>query len=347
MGYSRTITSIVDRRRGLWPALSRSNSGMLKVSPTHQLYWEESGNPEGVPVLYLHGGPGGGCDPKHRRFYDPRRCRIIMFDQRGCGRSRPLASIEANTTWELVADIERLREHLNVDAWMVTGGSWGSTLALAYAQSHPTRVLGLLLRGVFTFTDEEYNWFLKDGTRRLFPDIWDDFVAPIPEDERDNIVAAYYRRLTDNNPQLSATQLARRHMDFAEHWSLYECRLASIHSDPTATIACQRPEFALPFARLESHYLHHRGFLTHDQQLIEGLATIAHLPVIIVHGRYDVICPVENAWRVHRALPNSQLHIIPDAGHSAFDGGNLCALVRASDTLLDCICSASRHLHAI
>lgn len=337
MSFPRTITSFSEGRRGLWPALMPNRSGMLQVSSIHQIYWEESGNPRGVPVLYLHGGPGGGCDPKHRRFYDPRRARIILFDQRGCGRSRPLASVEENTTWELVADIEALRQHLGISQWIVAGGSWGSTLALAYAQCHPERVHGLLLRGVFTFSDPEFDWFLKNGTRRLFPEIWADFVAPIPEQEHDDIVAAYYRRLVLDDPNLSPAQLERQRIHFAEHWSLYECRLASFHSDPSTAIACQRPEFALPFARLECHYLQHRGFLRHHEQLLEDMYKISSLPTFIVHGRYDVICPVENAWRVHKALPHSQLMITPGAGHSAFDSGNLSALIRSADELLNLI----------
>ncbi|NVB39945.1 prolyl aminopeptidase [Pseudenhygromyxa sp. WMMC2535] len=310
-------------QRSLYPAISSHESGHLRVSPIHELYWEQSGNPAGKPVLFLHGGPGGGTDPKHRRFFDPSRYRIVLFDQRGCGRSRPHASLEDNTTWSLVEDIERLRQHLGIERWQVFGGSWGSTLALAYAQTHPQRVTELVLRGIFTFTQAEMDWFYGGGTATLFPDAWADFVAPIPEAERGDLIRAYHRRLTSDDPKLRAR--------CATSWSLYECRVATLMPDPEVAAHCQDPSFTLPFARIECHYFVNGGFLDHDRQLLEDCAKIRHIPTSIVHGRYDVICPVRNAWQLHQQLPEAELEIVPDAGHSAFEPGIISALVAATD----------------
>jgi proline iminopeptidase len=313
----------VPPQRSLYPAITPYESGFLRVSPIHELYWEQSGNPEGKPVVFLHGGPGGGTDPKHRRFFDPARYRIVLFDQRGCGRSRPHASLEDNTTWSLVADIERLRTQLGVDRWQVFGGSWGSTLALAYAQAHPDRVTELVLRGIFTFTKAEMQWFYGGGTAVMFPDAWADFIAPIPEAERGDLARAYHRRLTGDDP--------KERSRCAAAWSLYECRVATLLPDLEVEAHCEDPSFTLPFARIECHYFVNAGFLAHDSQLLDGCETIAQIPTAIVHGRYDVICPPRNAWELHRRLPASTLELVPDAGHSAFEPGIVSALVEATD----------------
>ena len=296
---------------------------MLRVSDLHELYYEQCGRRDGKPAVFLHGGPGGGCADKHRGFFDPEGYRAVLFDQRGCGRSRPHASLVDNDTWALVEDIERLREHLGIDRWQVFGGSWGSTLALAYAIRHPERVTELVLRGIFTFTEAELQWFYGDGTRALFPDAWADFVAPIPEEERGDVIAAYHRRLTSPDP----TEQAR----FARSWSIYECRVASLREDPNVAQLCADTDFTLPFARIEAHYFKHRGFLDDPGQLLRGAEQLSQIPTTIIHGRYDVICPVQNAWTLHGRMPHADLQIIPDAGHSAFEPGIISALVRATD----------------
>jgi proline iminopeptidase len=315
--------SRVPQQRSLYPAITPYESGFLRVSPIHELYWEQSGNPKGKPVVFLHGGPGGGTDPKHRRFFDPKRYRVVMIDQRGCGRSRPHASLDDNTTWALVDDLERLREQLGIERWQVFGGSWGSTLALAYAQAHPQRTTELVLRGIFTFTDAEMQWFYGGGTATLFPDVWADFLSPIPEAERGDLLRAYHKRLTGDDP----TERSR----CATAWSLYECRVATLMPDPEVEAHCEDPCFTLPFARIECHYFVNGGFLEHDRQLLDACDRIAHIPTTIVHGRYDVICPVRNAWQLHQRLPKSRLTIVPDAGHSAFEPGIISALVEATD----------------
>lgn len=293
------------------------------MSDLHEIYFEQSGRRDGKPVLFLHGGPGGGTDPKHRRFFDPNRYRIVMLDQRGCGKSRPHAELEGNDTWSLVDDLENLREQLGIDRWQVFGGSWGSTLAIAYAEKHPDRVTELVLRGIFTFTNDEMRWFYGQGTSALFPDAWADFIAPIPEEERGDLLNAYYRRLTSDDPEVRAR--------FARSWSIYECRVATLREDPDVLRHCDDAAFSLPFARIESHYFVNDGFLDRHTQLLDEVDKIKHIPTTIVHGRYDVICPVRNAWQLHQALPDSRLVIVPDAGHSAFEPGIIEALVAATD----------------
>ena len=310
-------------KRPLYPSIDPHDTGFLDVGNGHRLYFEVSGNPRGKPVVFLHGGPGGGTDPKHRRFFDPEAYRIVLFDQRGCGRSTPHACLEHNTTWDCVADIERLRERLGVERWQVFGGSWGSTLALAYAQAHPTRCLELILRGIFTFTEPEMRWFYGGGTATLFPDAWADFLAEIPEHEHGDLVTAYHRRLVgDDEP----TRLR-----CAKAWSLYECRVAGLLPDPGIDVHCEDPHFVLPFARIEAHYFVNRGFLEHPHQLLDDCTKIENIPTEIIHGRYDVICPLRNATQLHDRLPRSRLEVISDAGHSAFEPGIIDGLVRATE----------------
>jgi proline iminopeptidase len=294
----------------------------LAVDDRHALYVEECGSAKGIPALFLHGGPGAGCEPYHRRFFDPTRYRVVLFDQRGAGRSVPHADLSDNTTWHLVADIERIRELLGIERWLVFGGSWGSTLALAYAQTHPERVSALVLRGIFLCRDDEIRWFYQEGASRLFPDYWADFVAPVAPADRDDMLGAYHRLLT------GADDIAR--MAAAKAWSTWEGRTATLLPNPSVVNHFGDPHVALSLARIESHYFVHQAFLR-PGQLLEDAARLAGVPTVIVHGRYDVICPVENAWALHRALPGSELVIVPDAGHAASEPGIRSALVEATD----------------
>jgi proline iminopeptidase len=307
----------------LYPPIEPYQAGKLRVSDGHEIYWEQSGNPRGKPVVFLHGGPGGGTEPRHRRFFDPRAWRIVLLDQRGCGKSTPHASLTANTTWHLVDDLERLREHLSIDRWAVFGGSWGSTLGLAYAQRHPERVTAMMLRGIFTFLPDEIDWFYRTGTRVLFPDAYEEFIGELPSAERHDPIEAYHRRLVDDDPAVRATA--------ARAWSRWECCVATLLRDDDLVSHCDDPAFSLAFARIESHYFVHDGFLERPTQLLDDLPRIHHIPAVIVHGRYDVICPLHNAWRLHRAWPGSRLHIVADAGHSANEPGIARALVAATD----------------
>ena len=311
----------------LYPEIEPHASGLLRVDDAHEIYWEVSGNPNGKPVVFLHGGPGGGTEAKHRRFFDPKRYRIVLLDQRGCGKSRPHASLENNTTWHLVQDIEALREHLDVERWQVFGGSWGSTLALAYAQKHPERVTELVLRGIFTFAKDEMDWFYREGTRMLFPDAYADFLSAIPPGEHDDIIAAYHRRLTGDDPKERARA--------ARAWSLWECRVATLMPDPDLVRHCEETSLTLAFARIECHYFVNAGFLKSDTQLLDQIDVMRHIPGVIVHGRYDVICPHRNAWRLHQAWPESTLTFVDDAGHSANEPGILRALVDATNSFAD------------
>lgn len=312
-------------RRALYPPCNPHRSGFLRVSPIHELYYEVSGNPAGMPALFLHGGPGSGTEPNQRRFFDPAFYRVILFDQRGAGRSRPHASLEENTTWHLVKDIEELRQHLGVERWLVFGGSWGSTLALAYAETHPERVVALVLRGVFLLTQREIDWFYRDGANQLFPDAWEDFVRLIPESEHKDLLLAYYRRLNDSDPAVQrAAALA---------WSLYEARLSKLYEDPSVIQRFTGEDFALSFARIETHYFRHCGFMRSENQLLENAGRLRHLPGVIVQGRYDVVCPMESAWRLHRAWPEAEFRLVPDAGHAATEPGTIHELISATDRL--------------
>lgn len=301
------------------------HSGYLRVSDSHELYFEQSGNPSGVPVVFLHGGPGSGTEPSQRRFFDPEHYRIILFDQRGAGRSQPHATLIDNTTWHLVADLELLRAHLGIQRWLVFGGSWGSTLALAYAERHPERVSGLVLRGIFLFTQRELDWFYKDGASRLFPDAWEDFVRDIPISERGELLVAYQRRLESPDRQL---QLAA-----ARAWSLWEARTSRLYEDAAIIERFTEPQFALAFARIENHFFLNRGFLAHENQLIADIGRIRHIPAVIVQGRYDVVCPMDAAWALHRAWPEAELRIVPDSGHSASEPGTVHELILATDRM--------------
>lgn len=311
--------------RQLYPPVDVRRSGMLRVSNVHEIYWEESGNPQGKPVVFLHGGPGGGTDARMRQFFDPTRYRIVLFDQRGCGKSRPHASLVDNTTWHLVADIEALREHLRIERWQVFGGSWGSTLALAYAQTHPERVTELVLRGIFLVRPWEFRWFYEtpDGTGALFPDLWEHFVTPIPPEERGDMMRAYYRRLTSDDPAVRAHA--------ARHWSMWEGATSFLRVNPDYVAKFEEDAFAEAFARIECHYFVNGGFLRSPSQLLDDVDKIRHIPGVIVQGRYDVVCPMKSAWDLHRAWPEADLRIVGDAGHSAFERGILSELVAATD----------------
>jgi len=315
--------------RELYPPIDPYRTGRLAVSPTHTLYFEESGNPRGKPVVFLHGGPGGGTDPKMRRFFNPRRYRIVLFDQRGCGRSRPRANLEDNTTWHLVNDIERLREHLGIERWQVFGGSWGSTLALAYAQAHPAPVTELVLRGIFLLRPWELEWFYDrpDGAGALFPELYAEFVAAIPPAERGEMMDAYYRRLTSDDPQVRASA--------ARSWSIWEGATSHLLFDPAEVKKFEVDAYAETFARIECHYFVNRGFLRSSTQLLDDVPKIRHIPAVIVQGRYDVVCPMKSAWDLHRAWPEADFRVVPDAGHSAFEPGNIHELVRATDRFAD------------
>ncbi|WP_127478937.1 prolyl aminopeptidase [Sulfurivermis fontis] len=308
----------------LYPELQPYVIHSLAVEPPHILYVEECGNPAGLPVLFVHGGPGAGCEDYHRRFFDPERYRIVLFDQRGCGRSTPHASLENNTTQALVADMERIREHLGIARWVLFGGSWGSTLSLVYAETHPERVLGLILRGIFLCRPHEIHWFYQEGASRLFPDLWESFLAPIPASERGDLLAAYYRRLTSDN------ELER--MAAAKAWSLWEGRTATLRPSQAVIDHFGNPFVALSLARIEAHYFTHDSFLRPNQILADA-PRLHGIPGAIVHGRYDVICPIENAWELHKAWPEAELTIVPDAGHSASERGTTEALLQATDAM--------------
>ena len=308
----------------LYPEIKPYATHRLTVDKPHQLYIEECGNPEGLPVVFVHGGPGAGCEPYHRRFFDPNVYRIVLFDQRGCGRSTPHAELMDNTTQALVADMAVIRQHLKIDKWVVFGGSWGSTLGLVYAQAYPETVLGLILRGIFLCSRREIHWFYQDGASCIFPDYWEDFLRPIPEAERGDLVRAYYKRLIGDD------EVAR--MAAAKAWSLWEGRTATLQLSKSVVDHFARPSTALSLARIECHYFMHDSFLEADQ-ILRNAHRLADIPAIIVHGRYDIVCPVENAWALHRAWPQATLKIIADAGHSASEPGITDALVKATMTL--------------
>ena len=309
--------------RTLYPDIAPYETGTLKVDDRHTLYWEQCGNPEGKPVVLLHGGPGAGCNEKMRRFHDPAKYRIILFDQRGAGRSTPHADLTDNSTWHLVADIEKLREVLGVERWQVFGGSWGSTLALAYAQAHPQRVTELVLRGIFMLRRWELEWFYQEGANRLFPDAWAHYLEAIPPVERHDLISAFHRRLTSDD---EATRLAA-----AKAWSIWEGATSYLHIDPHYATSHGNPQFALAFARIENHYFVNGGFFEVEDQLLRDAHRIADIPGVIVHGRYDVVCPIQSAFDLHAAWPRSELVVSAASGHSGFEAENIAALVEATD----------------
>jgi proline iminopeptidase len=310
-------------RHGLFPEIVPYRTGRLKVSDLHELYYEECGNPEGKPAVLLHGGPGGGSTPIMRRYHNPKRYRIILLDQRGCGRSTPHASLEENTTWDLVADLERLREHLAIDRWQVFGGSWGSTLALAYAETHPERVSELVLRGIFTLRRAELEWFYQEGCSWIYPEAFEDYLGPIPPQERNDMIEAYYRRLT--SPDM-AVQL-----EAARAWSAWEGKTLSLLPDAERVMRFSEDHYALAFARIECHYFINRGFFDRDDQLIAGADRLRNIPGVIVHGRYDVVTPAKIAYDLSCAWPEADLRVVGDAGHAMTETGIVHELIAATN----------------
>lgn len=308
----------------LYPDIKPYAEHRLQVSEKHELYIEECGIPDGIPVVFIHGGPGGGCDHSHRCYFDPEKYRIILFDQRGCGRSKPHASLEENTTDDLVSDLEAIRESLEVDKWLLFGGSWGSTLSLVYAQAFPERVTGMILRGIFLGRQADYDWLYKDGASKIYPDYWDDFKGHIPENEQHDLTAAYYKRLT------GVDELAR--MSAAKAWSIWEARIATLHTSHKILLEFSDPHVALSIARIEAHYFMSKCFLN-ENQILDNMHKIKHIPGIIVHGRYDMVCTLDNAWVLNQTWPLSELQIVRDAGHSGGEAGNIDALVRATKTM--------------
>lgn len=319
----------MSERRTLYPPIEPNAFGRLPVGDGQQIFWETCGNPDGKPVVFLHGGPGGGCSPDHRRYFDPERYRIVLFDQRGCGRSLPHASapdadLSTNTTWHLVHDIERLREHLGIDRWQVFGGSWGSTLALAYAQRHTDRVTELVLRGIFTLRKSEVRWFYQEGASHVFPDAWEGYLAAIPEAERGDLVAAYHRRLFDADPAV--------HVPAGVAWTVWENSTVRLIPDEAAIADARADEgAAVAFARIENHYFSNGGWLEEGQLIRDAAQKLRGIPGVIVQGRYDACTPPRTAWDLHRVWPEARFEIIPDAGHAASEPGIVDALVRATD----------------
>lgn len=308
----------------LYPDIQPYNQFHLAVDDLHNLYVEECGNPAGVPVVFLHGGPGTGCEPYHRRYFDPALYRIVLFDQRGCGRSTPHAELERNTTWDLVDDMERIRERLNIDRWVLFGGSWGSTLALAYGETHPDRVLGMILRGIFLARQQDIDWFYQHGASQLFPDYWQRYLEPIPENERNDLVRAYHRRLTSDDTRLR---------EIAAHaWSAWEGMTATLLPNKSVLDHFTDMHAALSIARIECHYFVNQSFFDANQ-LLNHAHRLRDIPGYIVHGRYDVICPLEQAWALHRAWPDAAFNIVADAGHAVVEPGITRALLEATDEL--------------
>lgn len=317
----------LSNRRTLYPENEPYNFGWLPTGGPHEIYFEECGAKDGKPCIILHGGPGGAINPTMRRFFDPKRWRMALFDQRGCGRSRPNASLEDNTTWALIADIEALREHLGIERWTVFGGSWGSTLALAYAATHPERVEGLILRGIFLMRKKELHWFYQKGASMLFPDAWERFLAPIPEAERGDLMGAYHRRLTDPNREVQ--------IEAAAAWSQWEGDTLSIRGPEARPAKFDEVGFAIAFARIECHYFMNGGFFPHDGWLLDQVQKLRGIPGVIVQGRFDVVTPMDSAWALKKAWPEANFDLVWDAGHASTEPGIIDALVRASDQALE------------
>ena len=311
----------------LYPEITPYRKGLLQVSDIHQIYWEESGNPHGKPVIFVHGGPGGGCSDKSRRFFNPEKYRIIQFDQRGCGKSLPYACLEENTTWDLIADMEKIREMLAIEKWQVFGGSWGSTLSLAYAETHPERVTEIILRGIFLVRDKELKWFYQDGASHVYPDAWQPYRDFIPEEERGDLMMAYHKRLMSDDPVLSLAA--------ARHWSVWEGSTCHIIPQIERIEDSADPEFALAFARIENHYFVNQGFFTEDNQILNNIDRIRHIPTVIVQGRYDMVCPMQTAWELSQAFPEAEFIIAPLSGHSCYEVEITDQLVNATDKFAD------------
>ena len=311
----------------LYPVVQVNQSGHLKASDLHQVYWESCGNPKGKPVVFVHGGPGGGTSAETRRFFNPEKYHIIQFDQRGCGQSTPHACLEDNTTWDLITDMESIRKLLGIEQWQVFGGSWGSTLALAYAEKHPDRVTELVLRGIFLLRQQELHWFYQEGASRMFPDAWQPYVEHIPADERHDMMSAYQKRLLSDD---EAVRLAA-----AERWSVWEGSTCHLYPDLKHIEETADPEFALAFARIENHYFMNHGFFSHENQLLDEIDTIRHIPTVIIQGRYDVVCPMQTAFDLKQAFPEAELIVVPDAGHSAFEPAIASELVKVTDRLVE------------
>jgi proline iminopeptidase len=316
-----------EERLRLYSEIEPYRKGRLPVSVIHELYYEESGQARGEPALFIHGGPGSGTSATQRRYFDPNHYRIVLFDQRGAGLSTPHACIEQNTTWDLVEDIEKLRRHLGIEHWLLFGGSWGSALALAYAEAFPERVKGLILRGVFLLRPSEISWFYQDGASWLFPDAWEGYIAAIPKNERDDLLRAYYRRLTADDP---AVRVAA-----AVAWTRWEKSTSFLLPRPDFIDQATDEKYSLAFARVECHYFTNHGFFESETQLLDQITRIRHLPAVIVQGRYDVVCPMATAWALHRAWPEAEFHIVPVAGHSAYENGIQELLVDATNRFRD------------
>lgn len=314
------------KTRNFYPPLSPRKKGHLDVDSGHRIYFEECGNPEGQPILFLHGGPGGGIAPAYRRFFDPKRYRIILFDQRACGKSEPLGSIQNNTTWDLINDVEALRRACNIDTWTIFGGSWGSTLGLLYAIHHPERVSALVLRGIFLFRQREMDWFIRSGTPRIYADRWQNFINHLPEHQRVDPIAGYHQLLNCGEIDI---ELAA-----ANHWLQWEIGAISARSKSGSKPLLPEPAKAIAFARIENHYFTHLGFLGEDNYVLDRVDNLSQIPTWIVHGRLDAICPAENAWDLKMAMPHANLRIVEGAGHSAFEPGILHELVSICDQLV-------------
>lgn len=309
--------------RQLYSLVNPYDQGQLQVSDLHTIAYEQSGNPQGKPVVVLHGGPGGGAAPLYRQYFNPEKWRIVMFDQRGCGKSTPYAELRENSTWDLVADIEKLREKLGIEKWAVFGGSWGSTLSLAYAQTHPNRCLALILRGIFMLRQQEINWFYQEGASYIFPDAWEEYLKPIPQEERADLVGAYHRRLTSEDKTIR--------LQAARAWSIWEASTSKLIPADRSIRRFGEDGFAEAFARIECHYFVNKGFLESEDQLLVNCDRISHIPGVIVQGRYDVVCPMVTSWELHKAWPIAEYKVIADAGHSVSEPGIVDALVTATD----------------
>ena len=309
--------------KSLYPEICPYNTFNLKVSSLHTIHVEESGNKNGNPVIFLHGGPGGGIEAVYRQYFNPEKWRIVIFDQRGCGKSVPHAELKENTTWDLIADIEKIRSHLKIDKWVVFGGSWGSTLSLSYSIRHPKRCKGLILRGIFMIRKKEIQWFYQEGASYIYPDYWEKFLAPIPADERNDLVSAYYKKLTSNNKSVR--------LEAAKSWSVWEASTSKLFPSDLSLHQFDEPKVAEAFARIECHYFINRGFFEYEEWILDNAGIIKDLPAVIIQGRYDVVCPATSAWELHKKMPNADFHIIQDAGHSMMEEGIAAKLIEYTD----------------